>query len=84
MKEIEVIQVANCGSNNVFLNSGEKRLDTQRQYEQGHKKSVFFGGGVCHLRAGGYAAPLCPYCACYHQIVRDKQNKNNRKYKRLT
>lgn len=45
MKEIEVIQVANCGSNNVFLNSGEKRLDTQRQYEQGHKKSVFFGGG---------------------------------------
>lgn len=40
----EVIEVANCGSNiNMFSNiSGEKRLDTQHQYEQGHKKPFFF------------------------------------------
>lgn len=53
--------------------SGEKRLDTQHQYEQGHKKPFFFK--ICQLRAGVSAAPFCPYCACYHQIVRDKLNK---------
>lgn len=40
----EVIEVANCGSNiNLFSNiSGEKRLNTQHQYEQGHKKPGLF------------------------------------------
>lgn len=37
--DVEEISVANCGSNiNI---SAEKRLDTQHQYEQGHKKPVF-------------------------------------------
>lgn len=40
----EVIEVANCGSNiNLFSNiSGEKRLNAQHQYEQGHKKPGLF------------------------------------------
>lgn len=73
--DVEEISVANCGSNiNI---SAEKRLDTQHQYEQGHKKPVFLYlyFFICQSRAGESAAPVYPYCACYHQIVRAKLKK---------